>query len=310
MRQRALRAGCLLRVGLRGALLIVRAPGHHRNLRAGSERQSVDLRVAFDVATDDTDAAVDRLFAVRPADFVKERNAVVKALKGAGRREEAARAEKLPRPAPSVWAVNQLARHVPGLVRRLAEATARLQAGGAGPYADALGAHRDVLKELRAKAEEILDASDLRPTMDVLTRVVHDLRAGMLNPEIRPLIEAGRLERDVAAEGARNPFEQELPPRPPAAPRGPEAAPDAEAARREARRLQEEAGLVRLRRLKQLREDIASAEATRDRGEKAVEAARRALDDAERRLSDSTSALETARAALERLQSEGESPER
>jgi hypothetical protein len=256
------------------------------------------------VPADRSDDAVDRLFAVRPADFIKERNAVVKALKEAGRREAAARVEKLPRPAPSVWAVNQVARHVPALVGRLAEATARLQTGGEGTYADALGAHRDVLKELRAKAEEILEASELRPTMDVLTRVVHDLRAGMLDPEIRPLIEAGRLERDVPAERAPNPFEQELPPRPLAARDAPA---DPAAAAREARRLREEARMARLERLKRLREDVASAEATRDRGEKAVEAARRALDEAERRLADSRSALETATVALERVKSEGES---
>lgn len=262
------------------------------------------------MAADDTDAAVDRLFAVRPADFVKERNAVVKALKGAGRREAAARLEKLPRPAPSVWAVNQLARHVPGLVRRLAEATARLQAGGAGTYADAVGAHREVLKELRAKAEEILEASELRPTPEVLTRVVHDLRAGILSPELRPVIEAGRLERDVPEEGTANPFAQELPERPPAARPAPAGAPDGPAGGREARRLQEEARVARLRRLKQLREDVASSEAARDRGEKAVAAARRALEEAERRLSDSSSALETARAALERVRAEEESAQR
>src|SRR5205085_7111900 len=135
------------------------------------------------------------------------RNAAAKALKAAGKREEAARVEKLPRPTPSVWAVNQLARHVQALVQRLVEATARLHAGGEGSYADALAAHREVLKALRAKAEEILEASEMRATLEVLTRVVHDLRAGVLNPESRPSIEGGRLERDVADEGAANPFE-------------------------------------------------------------------------------------------------------
>lgn len=252
--------------------------------------------------TDDPDGAVDRLYAVRPADFVKERNAVAKALKRAGRRDEAARVEKLPRPTPSVWAVNQLARHVPALVQRLAEATARLQGGGAGSYAEALGAHRDVLKELRAKAEEILAASELRPTRDALARVVHDLRAGILDPELRPVVESGRLERDVADEGMVNPFEQELPARAAATP-GRAAAPDGEAARRETKRLKEEARLARLRRLKQLREDVAAAERARDRSEQAVEAARRALTDAERRLVESRSAVEATKAALSRAES-------
>jgi type IV secretory pathway VirB10-like protein len=203
-----------------------------------------------------------------------------------------------------VWAVNQVARHVPALVLRLVEATARLQAGGAGSYAEALAAHRDVLKELRAKAEEILEASAMRPTLDVLTRVVHDLRAGVLNPESRPSIEAGRLARDVADEGAANPFEQELPFSVPAAAPKAAPAPDAERARREEARAIEEARVARLRRLKQLREAVAAAEATHARDERAVEAARRALADAETKLAASGEALAASGAALEAAEKE------
>jgi hypothetical protein len=256
------------------------------------------------VAAAGTDVEIDRLYAVRPADFVKERNAAAKALKAAGKREEAARALKLPRPTPSVWAVNQLARHVPALVHRLVEATARLQAGGEGSYADAVAAHRDVLKQLRAKAEEILEASEIRATLDVLTRVVHDLRAGVLDPESRALLESGRLERDVAEEGAANPFEQELPfaspasakPSPGAAKSSSSA--EAERERRAEARAIEEARVARLRRLKQLREAVAAAETARDREAKAAESARRALADAEAKLADSESSLAKARKAL------------
>jgi hypothetical protein len=263
----------------------------------------------------DTRDKIDRLFAVRPADFVKERDALARALRTAGKRDEAADVAKLPRPTPSVWAVNQLARHVPALVQRLGEATARLQEGGAGSYADALAAHRDVLKALRAKAEEILEAAALRPTLDVLTRVVHDLRAGVLNPSSRPLVESGRLERDVVEESAVNPFEQELPSpaagggQPPLTPVAPDtgaASRRAEAEAREARS-REEARLARLERLKRLRETVASAEAAHERGEKAVEAARRALNDAERTLAGLRTALTAAEAALEKAEAAGTS---
>ncbi len=257
--------------------------------------------------TDDANEAndpIDRLFAVRPADFVKERNAVAKALKAAGKGDEAARALKLPRPTPSVWAVNQLARHVPALVQRLVEATARLQAGGAGSYADALGAHRDALKRLRGKAEEILEASQMRPTLDVLAHVVQDLRAGILNPESRPRVEGGRLERDVADEGAANPFEQELPFASRAATPNAAPAPDAESARQREARARKDARVARLGRLEELREAVAAAEAAGDRDERAVEAARRGLSDAERKLAASRAALVAARAALETAESE------
>jgi hypothetical protein len=254
-----------------------------------------------DEANDTTDT-IDRLFAVRPADFVAERNAVAKALKAAGKREEGARALKLPRPTPSVWAVNQLARHVPALVRRLVEATVRLQAGGDGSYADALAAHRDVLKALRAKAEEILEASELHATLEVLARVVHDLRSGVLVPELRPSIESGRLERDVADENTANPFEQELPfPVPAASKAAP--APDTERAQREATRALEEARVAKLRRCKQLREEVAAAEAAVARAEQQSQAARRSLQEAERVLAASRTALSQASAALKAAES-------
>jgi len=155
-----------------------------------------------------TDDDIGRLFSVRPDEFVAERNAIAKKLKAAGRRADAATVEKLPRPTLSVWAVNQIARQEPGLVRRLADATAGLQgghAGGALRYADLLTAHREILKELRRKAEELLDASGFRPAPELLTRVVHDLRAGISSPQSRPLVESGRLVRDVADDSEANP---------------------------------------------------------------------------------------------------------
>src|SRR5438552_8225005 len=110
------------------------------------------------MAAPEIDDDIGRLYSVRPADFVGERNATAKKLKAAGRREVAATVEKLPRPTLSVWAVNQIARQEPALVRRLADATAALQGGNRGEalrYADVLAAHREVLKSLRLKAEEI-----------------------------------------------------------------------------------------------------------------------------------------------------------
>ena len=67
------------------------------------------------------------------------------------------------------------------------------------PYADVLAAHREVLKALRQKAEEILNASGFRPAPDLLTRVVHDLRAGISSPESR----ASHRERPPRARPGR-----------------------------------------------------------------------------------------------------------
>src|ERR1022692_3671577 len=113
-----------------------------------------------EMASDETD----RLFIARPSDFVGERKILVKTLKATGRRQEAASIEKLPRPSLSTWATNQLARREPGLVKELGEVTARLQTAGSAPdYAGAVAQHRDLLRSLRARAEEILTEAGLRP---------------------------------------------------------------------------------------------------------------------------------------------------
>ena len=77
---------------------------------------------------------------------------------------------------------------------------------------------------MRRNAEEILNASGFRPAPDLLTRVVHDLRAGISSPESRPLIESGRLVRDLADDSEANPFAgaPEVAPRPKTAPAWPQ----------------------------------------------------------------------------------------
>ena len=272
------------------------------------------------MAAPETDDDIGRLFTVRPADFVGERNAIVKKLKAAGRRDDAATVERLPRPTLSVWAVNQIARQELPLVRRLADATAALQGGdrsGAASYAEVLGEHREILKALRLKAEAILIGSGFRSAADLLAQVVHDLRAGISCPESRPLIESGRLVRDLADDSGLNPFagapEVAPGPRAPApaanrtdAPTDNRAA--AEAARaQQAARARDEARAFQRRRIENLRERMARARAASERDEREVEAATRALKEAERRLESSRGALAEVSGALETAEAEAES---
>ena len=273
------------------------------------------------MAAPETDDDIGRLFSVRPADFVGERNATAKRLKAAGRRDDAATVEKLPRPTLSVWAVNQIARQEPALVRRLTDATTALQGGTGGEalrYADALAAHRDVLKALRLKAEEILDSAGFRPAPELLTRVVHDLRAGISSPESRPLIESGRLVRDVADDSDANPFagapESAPRPRTPArsddqtdSPAARDAARVRDAARaRDEARAREEARAFQRRRIENLRERVATARAASEKDERELEAARRSLKEAERRLESSRAALAEVSAALQAAEADAE----
>jgi len=249
-----------------------------------------------------TDAAADdeigKLFAVPPAAFVKERDAIVKALKAAGRRDEAASTAKLPRPSASVWAVNQIARQAPALVARLVAATARLQTGEHGNYAGAVAEHREALKSLRFEAERILEAGAIRATPELLARVAHDLRAGVMDVETRSLIERGRLVRDVVEEDSLSPFEQELPPAPPPAPRA-AAGKDDRAQEKQKEAAAEAARLAHERRLRELREAVAAAQATSERAEADVDRARHALAEAERRMGAARDAAAKAVAALE-----------
>jgi hypothetical protein len=238
------------------------------------------------------------LYAVAPADFVRERTALAKALKAAGKREEAARIEKLPRPAPSVWAVNQLARRQPALIARLVELTAKLQGHGAptrrADYAETVAAHREVLKALRAQANDILQAAKMRPTPEILGRVVHDLRAGVGTDESRALIENGRLVRDLD-EGTTDPFASGavalLPDEPRHEARGahaPDKAARAHAAAREAK----------AREVKRLRDALADAERVAETERSAWEAARDAAAHAEKRLTAARAKVEAATAKL------------
>ena len=67
--------------------------------------------------------AADELFSIRPAEFVKARDAAAKRLSSEGRAEEARTVKALRRPSTPVWALNQLGR------RHRAEVDALLAAG-------------------------------------------------------------------------------------------------------------------------------------------------------------------------------------
>lgn len=70
---------------------------------------------------------VDDLYGVPPEEFVAARNALVKELKAAGQKAEAAVVAKLKRPSPVAWALNQVARADPGLVTEAIEAARALR---------------------------------------------------------------------------------------------------------------------------------------------------------------------------------------
>lgn len=266
------------------------------------------------MASDETD----RLFTVRPADFVAERKALVKTLRAAGRRDEAATVEKLPRPSLSTWTTNQIARREPGLIKDLGAVTARLQTAASAPdYAGAVARHRDLLRSLRIKAEAILTAAGLRAAPQVLAGIVQNLRAGIVNPATRSLIEGGRLVDDVEDAADLNPFEQAIAtatsPAPKARLASTESTPGGEtredgpapvALAREDRHAKAQARTAAERKMKRLGAAVAVAERSRDKEERAVATARSELAAAEERLAAARLDLERESAELRQAEAE------
>jgi hypothetical protein len=138
--------------------------------------------------------------------FTEERNALAKALRTEGRREEAAEVSKLRKPSVAAWAVNQLVRtqrrDVVALFEAgdaLQEAQSRLLAGrgDADALRDAVEAERAALHELTEKARGLLSAEGHELTSAALQRVSDTLNAAALDEDLRARVHDGRLEREL-----------------------------------------------------------------------------------------------------------------
>ncbi|HEX3697205.1 MAG TPA: hypothetical protein VH374_17650 [Polyangia bacterium] len=156
------------------------------------------------------DAEQDTLFAAPREAFVAERQRLVRALKQAGRAQEAAELARTPKPTMAAWTVNQLARQRRPLIKQLGAAGARLrdvQLGGAGggggaaearqAFTQAVAAQREALSALRAAAAEILAAAGSGAPPHLLEIIVRTLRAGGASDIAQATIEQGRLLRDL-----------------------------------------------------------------------------------------------------------------
>lgn len=275
-----------------------------------------------------------RLLAVPLGDFVEERKRLAASLKSLGRRDEAQAIAKLAKPSAALWAINQLARREPAAIRRLAELTAVIQAGprhAPDEYTQGLAEHRDVLRALRDAAEGILAEAKIGVNPALLERILHTLRAGMVDDETRAAIEKARLLKEVgeldfssllgaqpagpgrAPEPATRPARTETPrtqheshePHEPAADdRQQEKARAYEAAAR-AREEEQERARARAAAAREAEQLRGKADALRKRvrdDERAVEAARRALIQAEERLDKARVESEELERALKAAQ--------
>jgi hypothetical protein len=150
----------------------------------------------------DLDARLEELFAGPPDGFVAAREAIVKELKQAGRRDDAAMVHALRRPTVAVWGVNQMARARPDHLAALVSAGAEiddLQHRGAKARDELRAASRrrrallDELTDLAASLTERPDTvrSSIAATLDAASlddTLQDDLLRGRLTTELAPAV--------------------------------------------------------------------------------------------------------------------------
>ena len=152
---------------------------------------------------------LDRLYGLPREEFTDARNALVRELRNAGRKDDAEEVRALKKPAVSVWAVNQLARRHPREVADLVKAGDALRkaqrdvlAGKKGAdVREASRALHELADELVGAAREILEETGDRATQATAQRISGTLRAASSDPAAAKLLRKGRLSEDVESVG-------------------------------------------------------------------------------------------------------------
>jgi hypothetical protein len=142
--------------------------------------------------------------------FVPERAALAKALRGEGRRDEAAEVAKLRKPSAAAWAVNQLVRTQRDATRELlasgdairaAQADVLAGRGDAAALREAGARERDAVGGLVDTARGLLGADGQELSGSTLERVADTLHAAALDDAAREQVREGRLERELRHVG-------------------------------------------------------------------------------------------------------------
>jgi len=148
----------------------------------------------------DLDAELDHLYAAPPSVFTSARNALVKTLEVAGRKEDAARVKALKKPNAAAWGVNQLALSSPRVLAALVASGDLLRAKGSDPR-EAMRKRRDAVHEARREVERAFLGAGLAANPDILRRVSATLEAIATYGSAPGGPAAGRLTEDVPAPG-------------------------------------------------------------------------------------------------------------
>lgn len=165
--------------------------GGHPGFLAPAPGQRATLGVIADDPTDalDLDAALDVLFSTAPDAFVAERNALVKQLRAAKRREEATAVAALRKPPRAVWALNHLALSDDPHLADLLDAIDAVAAADAAAHREAVAAVRDRIGDTVDAAVAAIEA----PRSDDHPDVTGALQAVVGVAEALRLLVDGRL---------------------------------------------------------------------------------------------------------------------
>ncbi|MFZ0384823.1 MAG: hypothetical protein WAL22_04095 [Solirubrobacteraceae bacterium] len=250
------------------------------------------------------------LYGVSRDRFVVERNALARALRADGRRDDAQRVAKLAKPTLAVWTVNQLARRDSDAIdelfaagQQLDDAQRELLAGdGDRETLRAAGQReRDAVDALVTAARTVIGDAGDPASPATLGRIADTLHAAALEPEVQLIVRDGRLDRELRHVGLGDVAERAQPGDRPRTGRGAGRTSRADTQQRDrqrqAEREREAARLEALRKAEsearhaaeQAADDVRRAEEARDR-------AAAALDDADHTLA---AARERAQVAAE-----------
>jgi hypothetical protein len=156
----------------------------------------------------DLSSAQRELYAADPAEFVKERDRLAKALQADGAKDAAATLRKARKPPVSVWALNRVAQSKADLVDELLEAGARmatvhdaLARGQAGAdFKATSAAYRRAIAAVSAAARERLEAAGHGVDSGLVRRIERSLEALPFAPaDKREALRDGRLAEELAA---------------------------------------------------------------------------------------------------------------
>jgi hypothetical protein len=151
---------------------------------------------------------IDQLFALSLDEFTAARNALAKRLKQEGDADAAEQVRTIAKPSVAAWAVNQLARQEPELVRSLLNVGARLRNAqerslkgerAADELRAAQSEERDVIRKLTRAAEGLLREGGRAASGTTLERVSSILRAAAVSEP--SALREGRLSGDVEVTG-------------------------------------------------------------------------------------------------------------